>query len=98
MRLLSVLLLLPFYSLCQLNPAFVAKANLSYSSLQSSGDGMFGFENNGKFGYVDKTGNIVVPAIYSYTSSYKVIPTFTKGYVCVKNNDKIGVIDKTGKV
>jgi hypothetical protein len=66
--------------------------------LQSSGDGMFGFENDGKFGYLDKSGNVVIPAIYSYASTAKVIPTFNKGYVSVKSNDKIGFIDKTGKV
>ena len=99
MRLLSLLLLMPFFSLSQINPVFVVKSNLSYAKVESSGEGMFGFEKDGKFGYLDKNGNVVIPADYVYeSSSTKTIPSFEKGMVKLKKDNKYGILDKTGKV
>src|SRR5258705_4367591 len=100
MRILSVLLFLPFFTFSQVNPLFVVKSNLSYSKIESSGEGMFGFEKDGKFGYLDKNGNIAIPADYSYESTTsKTIPAFQKGgFVKLKKDNKYGVLDKTGKI
>jgi hypothetical protein len=60
---------------------------------------MFGFEKGGKFGYMDKNENVVIPAIYSFESeTLKTIPSFTKGYVRLKKDGKYGIVDKTGKI
>jgi WG containing repeat len=101
---MRILLLLLFYPICaaaQLNPAFVVKSNLSLPKMQASYDGMFAFEQNGKIGYMDKSGTVVVPAIYSYDSisiTYGVIPYFYNGYAKAVLNRKCGMIDKTGKL
>lgn len=98
MRLLLLLLLCPFISPAQINPVYVVKSNLSYPKLEASGDGMFGFEENGKFGYMDKNEKVIIPATYVFESTtYKTIPSFTKGYVTIKKDGKSGLLDKTGK-
>ena len=101
MKFLYSLLFLPFLGAAQLNPAFVAKSNLNYTKMQSSSEGMYGFEQNGKIGYIDKNGLIVVPAIYSYDSigtTYGTIPYFSNDYVKIVQNKKAGMIDKKGKL
>jgi hypothetical protein len=101
MRVLSALLFLPFIMSAQLNPAFVAKSNLTYPKMQVSTEGMFGFEQDKKIGYMDKNGTIVVPAVYDYDSSVIStgnIPIFQNGYAKVLQNKKCGLIDKTGKL
>jgi hypothetical protein len=99
MRLLLLLLLCPFITLAQINPVYVVKPNLSYAKLEASGDDMFGFEENGKFGYMDKNQKVIIPATYSFESTtYKNIPPFDKGYVVIKKDGKTGLLDKTGKV
>jgi hypothetical protein len=47
---------------------------------------------NGKWGFVDITGNEVIPMIY------EKVRKFSEGFAAVKANDKWGFIDKTGKV
>jgi hypothetical protein len=97
MKFSLILLLFPYFITAQINPAFVVKSNLSYTKVESSGDGMFGFEKDGKFGYLDKNGNVVIPANYVYESNTKTIPGFQKGMVKLKKDKKYGVLDKTGK-
>jgi hypothetical protein len=99
MRILFVLIILPFFATPQLNPAFVVKSNLSYTKIESAGEGMFGFEKDNKFGYLDKNGNVIISADYSYESTAKTIPSFQKGgFVKLKKDNKYGVLDKTGKI
>ncbi|MBK5272328.1 MAG: WG repeat-containing protein, partial [Bacteroidia bacterium] len=98
MRALFILLLCPIFIAAQVNPTFVSKADLYYTKLDASGDGLFGFEKDGKFGYIDKNEKVIIPAIYSYEYSYSGIPFFTKGYVKIKKDGKYGALDKTGKV
>ena len=100
MRILSVLLFLPFFTFSQVNPLFVVKSNLSYSKLEPSGEEMFGFEKDNKFGYIDKKGNVIIPAEYSFDpTTAKTIPAFQKGgFVKIKKDSKYGVLDKTGKI
>jgi len=98
MRLLLSVLLCPAIAIAQINPVYILKSDLSYSKLDVSGDGLFGFEKDGKFGYMDKNEKVIIPAIYSYeTTTYTSIPSFTKGYVRLKKDNKFGLIDKTGK-
>ncbi len=98
MRSLLLLLLLPVFVSAQNGP-YVFKSNLYYKKLEASGDGMFGFEKDGKFGYIDKNEKVVIPAIYSYESSYSSeIPSFNNGYVKIKKDSKYGALDKTGKM
>jgi hypothetical protein len=99
MRFLFLFLLTPILVSAQISPSLIVKANLSYNQVESSGDGLFGFEKDGKFGYMDKTEKVVIPAIYSYESeTMKVIPSFTNGHVRLKKDGKYGIVDKTGKI
>ena len=75
------------------------RSNLSYSKLENSGEGMFGFEEGDKFGYMDVTGKIIIPAAYSYeNTNYKSMPTFKNGLAAVRKDGKTGIIDKKGTV
>lgn len=98
MRSLLFLILCPIIVEAQINSPFISKANLYYTKLEASGEGMFGFEKDGKFGYIDKNEKVVIPPIYSYENSYSGIPLFNHGYVKIKQNGKYGALDKTGKV
>src|ERR1051325_7546362 len=99
MKFVLILLLSPFFIVAQINPAFVVKSNLGFSKVESSGDGMFGFEKDGKFGYLDKNGNVVIPAEYVYESSTsKTIPALQNGMVKLRKDFKYGILDKTGKL
>jgi len=98
MKLLILLSISPLLVAGQPNPAFVMKSNLIYSKMESSGEGLFGFEKEGKFGYMDKNGKEIIPPSYSYENSYSTIPAFYKGYVRVKKDGKYGIMDKTGKI
>lgn len=96
MKVLFFLLLLPLVFYGQPNPAFIFKTGLRYNKLEYKGEGLFGFELNDKFGYIDATGKTIVPADYSYSLNSS-IPTFYKGVVAVKKDGKMGIIDKSGK-
>ncbi|MES1216849.1 MAG: WG repeat-containing protein [Bacteroidota bacterium] len=98
MRFLFLIIFIPAFANAQINPAYIFKSNLGYAKLETSGDGMFGFEKDGKFGYMDKTEKVIIPATYSYESTYSGISYFTKGYVKLKNDGKYGILDKTGKI
>ena len=52
-----------------------------------------------KFGYIDKTGKVVIPFKYDYfgEENYKSGYYFSEGLSAVKLNSKWGFIDKTGK-
>ena len=100
MRFLFLLIFLPTVISAQINPAYIFKENLNYTKLEVSGDGMFGFEKDGKVGYMDKNEKLIIPAIYSIEGSvnYPTIPSFSKGYVRLKKDGKYGILDKTGKI
>ena len=49
------------------------------------------YMKNGKFGYKDKVGNVVVEC--KYDAAYK----FSEGLACVRLNGKWGFIDKLGR-
>src|SRR6266496_4595299 len=99
MRFLFPLLLAPLFGFAQISSPFIYKTNLSYSMFESSGDGMFGFEKDGKYGYMDKNEKVVIPAIYDFTDDkLKFIPRFIRGHVLLKKDGKFGIMNKTGKI
>ena len=53
-------------------------------------DGLLLVKLNGKYGFIDKSGNEVIPCKYDYVQG------FHEGLALVKQNYKIGFIDKTG--
>lgn len=98
MRFLFLLLLVPTILPAQINPVYIFKSNLGYNKLEASGDGLFGFEKDDKFGYMDKNENVVIPAVYSYETSSKTIPAFIGGFAVIKKDGKWGLLDKKGKL
>ncbi len=55
-------------------------------------DGVIAFCNNGKWGFVDLTGNVVIEPKYSSAKS------FSNGLAAVSDGEKWGFIDKKGKL
>jgi hypothetical protein len=99
MRLLLVFLLFPFVTSAQYNKNFVAKSDLYYTRLEYSGSGLFGFESNGKFGYMDINQKLVIPATLDLKlTSTQSMPSFINGFAVISSNGKYGLIDKTGKL
>ena len=99
MRFLLVFVLLPFTISAQFNKNFVSKSDLYYTRLEYCGSGLFGFESNGKFGYMDINQKVVIPATLDLKlSSSQTMPSFTNGFAIVTSNGKSGLIDKTGKL
>lgn len=99
MRLLLGFLLIPFTISAQFNKNFVAKSDLYYTRLEYSGNGLFGFESNGKFGYMDVNQKVIIPATLDLKlTSSQSIPFFINGSAVVISNGKYGLIDKTGKL
>ena len=52
---------------------------------------LFPVIQNGKWGYIDRTGKIVIPPLFDGTGG------FSEGLANVKIGDKWGFIDKTGR-
>lgn len=63
-----------------------------YDDVSCLHDGLAKVEQNDKWGFVDKTGKVVVPL------QYDDVYHFSDGLAGVKQNDKWGFVDKTGKV
>lgn len=55
-------------------------------------EGMKKFVENGKVGFINEKGNVVIKPIYDDAGC------FNEGLVCVTVNNKTGYIDKTGKM
>ncbi len=69
----------------------VVDFSLDYKHIYSYSEGLAMVEQDGKFGYIDTTGKLVIPA------KYGIADYFYGGYASVCLGDKWGVIDKTGK-
>ena len=63
-----------------------------YDDIDCLSDGLARIERNGKYGFIDKAGKVVIPLNYDDTWY------FTEGLAAVKQNGKYGFIDNTGKV
>jgi hypothetical protein len=57
-------------------------------------EGFASVKKDGKWGCIDKSGELVIPL--AYDNDFIII--FSEGFAAVKVNDKWGYIDKTGKV
>lgn len=70
------------------------------SAQENDSNGLLPVVQNGKMGYIDKTGKITIPPQFD-TSSYMGIPelnSFSEGLAPVKAQGKMGYIDLAGKI
>jgi WG containing repeat len=66
---------------------------VEYEYLGSVNEGLLNFKKDKKFGFIDKTNKIVIPAMYEDFSA------FSEGLAAVKTSDgKYGYIDKSNKM
>ena len=63
-----------------------------YEQYRMHSEGLMPVKKNGKWGYIDGDGNLVIPCIYDEVS------LFNGGIAIVKYNGKEYVIDKKGNV
>lgn len=61
-----------------------------YYAVDFCSDGLIKVDYDG-YGYIDKTGKVVIPLIYDYALNFK------EGLAGVEKDGKMGFIDKTGK-
>ena len=59
MRFLLLIFFCPVIVTAQINAAYIFKADLNYTKLIAAGEGLFGFEKDGKIGYIDKNEKII---------------------------------------
>ena len=71
---------------------FVSITSCSKCSKQEKGVLLFPVVQNGKWGFIDKTGKIVI------NQKFDKVSPFEEGLSRVKVGDKYGFIDKTGKI
>ncbi len=62
-----------------------------YDDMMCLHDGLAVVNKDGKWGFIDKTGKVVIPLQYDYASN------FSEGLALVKKDGKSGFVDKTGK-
>ncbi len=55
-------------------------------------EGLAGFVENGKYGFIDETGKVVIKPSFDY------IGKFSEGLAEIQINEKAGFVDKTGKI
>jgi hypothetical protein len=79
------------FSSCGGNREKLSQALAKYDKFESFSEGLAAVAKDGKYGYINKSGEEVVPCIYAGVSS------FSDGFAIVRNNRKVGVIDKSGK-
>lgn len=71
---------------------YVSKFGDEYTGVGSVSEGLVWVENNGKWGYVDTTGRVVISLQFDFAKD------FSEGLAGVQKNGKWGFIDKTGKM
>jgi hypothetical protein len=98
--LITAMSLIPMAGFCQsVNPAFIVNDKVNKFYIASANEGLFIFEYDGKYGYMDKNQKVVVPAQLEFPdrNDYRSATKFQNGSVAVKKDSKWMVIDKTGK-
>lgn len=60
-------------------------------SIQSFNYGLAVYKQDGKYGYIDERGNIIIPSKYNYAEA------FEDKFAIVKENDEYFIIDRTGQ-
>ena len=63
-----------------------------YDDIDCLSEGLARIERDGKYGFIDNTGQVVIPP------KYDLAWDFSEGLARVSQNGKYGFIDKTGKV
>ena len=63
-----------------------------YDDIDCLSDGLAKVKRDGKYGFIDQTGKVVIPLNYDWAW------WFSEGLASVKRNGKWGFIDNTGKV
>jgi hypothetical protein len=71
---------------------FVSITSCSKSSKQKEDVSLFRVVQNGKYGFIDKTGKIVI------NTKFNIVLSFEEGLSGVKVGDKWGFIDKKAKI
>lgn len=64
---------------------------LFFDNIEKFSDGLAAVEKDGKWGYVDEKGNLIIQYKYEKASD------FSSGYAIVEENEKKGIIDASGK-
>jgi len=80
--------------------AFILLLSFCVSGQENDSEDLLPFVQNGKMGYIDKTGKIIIPPQFD-TSSFMGIPDlskFSEGLSPVKARGKVGYIDTSGKI
>ena len=65
-------------------------SGLFFDDIKAFSDGVAAVKKGDKWGYIDKTGNLIISYKYDEAAS------FSCGIALVKENDKIGIIDTSG--
>jgi len=71
--------------------SFLVQPTLVYDTVYDFTEGLARVSRDNKYGYADKTGNIVIPLDYEWATG------FNDGIAWVMKDEKWGIIDKTGK-
>ena len=69
---------------------FITKS-FNYNIVGDFSEGLAYIKKDKKYGYIDKSGKEVIPAVYNYVSD------FSEGVAAVEKDGKYGYIDKSGK-
>lgn len=79
--------------------------NINYESEYDFNEGLAAVKENGKYGFINKSGKIVIPCTFdcyyeNHTQSVHRggFPSFSDGVCLLKNKDETCYIDKTGKI
>ena len=78
--------------LLKINSALIVLVVLFAQTTIMAQETLYPFSDKGKYGYINKTGKVVLPAQFEYAEK------FYEGLAVVKQGGKRGFIDVTGKV
>lgn len=68
------------------------QTTVKYDIVWCINEGLARVEKSGKYGFIDKTGKVIIPLNYDYADN------FSGGLAKVGQNGKWGFINKTGKI
>lgn len=77
---------------CGLLPGYKLSKGVSWGELCDFNEGLASAQKDGKYGFIDKQANIIVPFSYNFTAE------FSEGLAIVKKNEHHGYINKKNQV
>lgn len=82
-----------------MNPSYKVVSDFTYSSFYYIGDGLFAFQKEKLWGYMDGTGKEVIPATYDYCSPFRFGKCKVSQFTDLDGKRVLvhSIIDKTGK-